>query len=176
LSRKADANEATRIWLAHIAHSCPSRTRLSFPDLKGKPAELTELCDKAMKLKGVRQVEGRPLTGSLILTHDGSPEDLVRSARRAAVFDVKDAAPEEHQIHADARAWQSWIDRTLKEGVGGGFDARALGAAAFFAMALRQLAAGHVMPPAATALLYALNLLSPSNKADPGAPDGNGGA
>ena len=115
MSRKADTSEAPRIGLARIAHSCPSRTRLSFPDLKGRPAELAALCDRALKLKGVRQVEGRPLTGSLILTHDGSPEDIVRSARKAAVFDAEDApecAAEEHQIHADARAWQVWIDRT----------------------------------------------------------------
>ena len=64
----------------------------------------------------------------------------------------------------------------MNETVGGGIDARALGALAFIAMALRQLAAGHIMPPAATALLYALNLLSPSGKADPGVPDGDGGA
>jgi len=175
LSRKADTNEATRIWLAHIAHSCASRTRLSFPDLKGKPAELTALCDGAMKLKGVRQVEARPLTGSLIVTHDGSLEDLVRLAKKAALFDVS-VASEEHQVHADARAWQAWIDQTLNETVGGGFDARALGAMAFFAIALRQLAAGRVMPPAATALWYALNLIAPSGQSGPGGPDGNGGA
>lgn len=174
LSRKADTNDGSPVWVAQIAHSCPSRTRLSFADLKGRPAQLIGLCDRVVKLKGVRQADARAVTGSLIVTHDGSSDDLVLAAKKAGVFDVQDHI--EHQFHADADAWQEWIDRTLKDAVGNGIDVRTLGAFAFFAMALRQLASGHIMPPAATALLYALNLLSSFNKADPGALDGNGGS
>ena len=177
LSRKAATNDddGSPLWEAYIAHSCQSRTRLSIPDLKGRPLELTALCDKTMKLKGVRQVDGRPLTGSLVVSHDGPPEDVARAARKAGIFDVKDAAKaaNEHEVHADARAWKETIDRTLKEAVGHGLDARALGALAFFTIALRQVAAGHVMPPAATALWYGLNLIAQSTKTDV-PPGGNG--
>jgi len=126
-----------------------------------------------MKLKGVRQVDGRPLTGSLIVIHDGSADDLAHAARKAGLFDVKPTAAVEHEVHHDAQAWKETVDRTLGGLVGHGIDARAIGAFAFIAIALRQLASGHIMPPAATALWYAVNLIAPS--APPGGPpDGNG--
>jgi hypothetical protein len=49
---------------------------------------------------------------------------------------------EEHQIRADVGV--AGMDRSDSETVGGGFDARALCLA--FGAALRQLAAGHIMP------------------------------
>ena len=166
LSRKADISEIAVPWDAHIGHSCRSRTRLSFPYLRGKTQEFTALCDGALKLKGVRQVEGRPLTGSLIVTHDGSADDLAHAARKAGLFNVK-AVAQEHKFHDDARQWKETVDRALNDAVGHGIDARAIGGLAFLAVALGQLATGRVMPPAATALWYALNLIAPSGRAAP---------
>lgn len=151
---------------AYLGHSCRARTRLSFPDLKGKTHELTALCDGTLKLEGVRQVEGRPLTGSLIVTHDGSMDDLAHAARKSGLFNVR-TATEEHNLHDDAHHWKETIDRTLNDTVGHGLDARAMGGLAFLAVALGQFAAGRVMPPAATALWYALNLLAPLGRAAP---------
>jgi hypothetical protein len=46
---------------------------------------------------------------------------------------------------------------------------------AFIAMALRQLAAGRIMPPAATALWYGLSLLLMTGIPPGAAPDGSDG-
>jgi hypothetical protein len=174
LSRKAAKPEARAAWDAYIAHSCRSRTRLTLPDLKGRTPELTQLCESALQLAGVHQVEGRPLTGSLIVTHDGTADEFARAARKAGLLHVKGDG-DRHELHADARALKDSIDRALQEAVGHGIDARALGGFAFLAIALRQLATGQVMPPAATALWYALNLIAPGDRSRlPGDRNGAG--
>jgi hypothetical protein len=176
-AREARSGKAGSLPAARIAHACPSRTRLSFPDLKGKADPLKDLCDAAVKLAGVKQVEARPRTGSLIVTHDGSTEGLVASAELAGLFYLEEAA-EEYAPSFEARAWKTSIDGFLEETFGKGIDLSAVAAFTFFAIALRQLAAGQVMPPAATAFWYGLSILFARGMgmppaADPG--DGDGG-
>jgi hypothetical protein len=124
------------------------------------------------KLAGVRQVEARPATGSLIVTHEGSGEDLIDAARLAGLFLVEELA-ESYAPSLEAVAWKERLDQFLKQTVGGGIDLPTIAAFAFFAMALRQTAVGRIMPPAATALWYGLSLLlmkgaAPGPEADAG--------
>jgi hypothetical protein len=110
------------------------------------------------ELPGVHGVEARPLTGSVIIAHDGSTEGLIHAAGDARVFEVREPPPQPGPV-AEALAWKDWADRSLRDAVGPGVDLRTIAAFAFIAMALRQLAAGSIMPPAATALWYGLSLL-----------------
>lgn len=159
---------------AHIAHASPARTRLSFPDLKGQPEALEAVCAAARKLAGVHEADGRPLTGSVIITHDGSAEDLARAARKARAFEVREMPqPPAIAPGAEVLAWKDWADQSLRETLGPGIDVRTIAAAAFLAMAVRQLAAGSIMPPAATALWYGVSLLLAAGP-EPGAPTADG--
>lgn len=147
--------------LGYVAHASPSRTRLSFPDLKGRDELIDALCAGVRQVDGVYSADGRPLTGSIIITHDGSADELFHAARKARLFDVQDVPHRMRQAEpiADALAWKDWADQSLQETVGPGVNLRAIAAFAFIAMALRQLAAGSILPPAATALWYGLSLL-----------------
>jgi hypothetical protein len=119
---------------------------------------LRNLADAVAKLSGVRQVEARPATGSLIVTHDGSAKDLIEAAKLAGLFLVE-AFAETYVPDFEAAASIGRLDQFLKETIGGGIDLLTIAAFAFFAMALRQAAAGRIMPPAATAVWYGLSLL-----------------
>jgi hypothetical protein len=160
-SEESAAEEA--LPLGHIAHASSSRLRLSFPDLKGQYDSLEALCAAARRLDGVHSAEGRPLTGSVIIAHDGSPEDLVHAARKARVFDVQDVPEEQPGPVADAMAWKDWADRSLRDTIGPNVNLRTIAGVAFIAMAVRQLAAGSILPPAATALWYGMSLLLAAN-------------
>jgi hypothetical protein len=148
--------------LGHVAHASPARTRLSFPDLKGQEDALGALCAALRALAGVHSAEARALTGSVIIAHDGSTEDLVRAASEARVFAVRQP-PEQPGPHAEAVAWKAWLDESLRDTVGPGINVRTIAGLAFLAMALRQLAAGSIMPPAATALWLGVSLLLAAN-------------
>jgi hypothetical protein len=159
--------------VAHLVHACPSRTRLSVAELKGQAAPLTSLCDALSELEGVERVEARPLTGSLIVTHGGDTRALLGSIAEAGLLEIREA-PEPHDPGAEASAWQEWLDRRLEEVGGKNINLKGVAALAFFAMALRQIAAGRVMPPAATALWYGLSLLLLTRASPHGGPDGDG--
>lgn len=146
------------IPVCHVAHATPSRTRLSFPNLKGRDGALGEICAALCSLPGVAGAEGRPLTGSVIVAHDGSAEHLLAAGTAAGLFDVRAPDPGPDPL-AEAAAWKDWADSTLRETVGRGVDLRAIAAFAFIAIALRQLAAGSLLPPAATALWYGVSLM-----------------
>jgi hypothetical protein len=135
---------------------------LSFPDLKGQDERLAALCAAVHVLEGVNDAEARTLTGSVIVTHDSSTEDLVRTARDARLFETGDA-PRPPELLAEAMAWKAWADQGLSDTVGPGVNLRTVAGLAFIAIALRQLAAGTIMPPAATALWYGLSLLLAAN-------------
>jgi len=142
----------------YIAHSCAFRTRLNLPELKGKEGPLTVLCDAVLGLEGVRQVEARLLTGSLIIHHDGAAGELVRRIEKAGLLRIRREAWE-HAPAVEAQAWKEQIDGFLEASLGKGLDVKNVAAFSLFAMALRQIAAGHVFPPATTALWYGMNLL-----------------
>jgi hypothetical protein len=132
------------------------------------------LRDAVAKMSGVKSVEARPATGSLIVAHDSSTDDLIAVARDAGVFLVEEVA-EAYAPSFEAAALKTRIDTFLKETLGKGFDVRSVAAFAFIAMALRQLAAGRIMPPAATALWYGLSLLLMTGVPPGAAPDGGDG-
>jgi hypothetical protein len=123
----------------------------------------------------VRELQGRPATGSLIVTHEGTTDDLIEAATTAGLFLVEEAT-EAHAPSFEAAAWKARADKFLKESFGSEIDLRTVTALAFFAMALRQLAAGSIMPPAATAFWYGFSILlgagvagaSPDAEADGG--------
>lgn len=106
----------------------------------------------------MQRVEARPATGSLIVTHEGTSDSLIAAAQVAGVFLVEDIT-ETYAPSFEAAVWKERFDRFLKDTVGGGIDVPTVAAFVFIAMALRQIAAGRIMPPAATALWYGLSLL-----------------
>ncbi len=146
---------------AVIKHACPGRTRFGFADHKGNRAFFTSLCDAALELPDVLQVEARPATGSLIVTHEGTADGLALAAAAIGLFEIIEA-----EVSADPSGqlagWQTWADDFLKRETGHGLSVQTVAAMSFFAMALVQASRGRWMPPAATALWYAIDLLSKS--------------
>jgi hypothetical protein len=156
--------------VARLAHACTGRTRLSFPGRKEQRSFFEQICDGTLRLPGVRQVEGRPATGSLIVTHDGTAEALLEAARASGIFVVE--APASGPAPAsEAPDWQSVLGMALADVVNPAGAARAAAIVGLLGMALVQAGRGNIMPPATTALWYALSLLLGS-----GAPSGGDSA
>lgn len=166
--RRSGGGNARDLPVALIAHVCAGRLRLSFPDRKEQRPFFEGICDAALRLPGVTKVEGRPATASLIITHEGSHVQLVEAARESGVFsaqDVEAAAPGNQTSD-----WQSLVEPLLKDLSTPSGAGRAAAIVALLGMALLQASRGQIMPPATTALWYALSLLLVSD-----APSGEGG-
>lgn len=157
-----------------VAHACAGRTRLSFAAHKGDAATLTALCDGVVGLPGVHGVEGRPTTGSLIVSHEGTAERLIEAAAAARVFRMHEPAAGGDVPGATENDWQAIVGAALKEYGGSVGVSRGAAALAFVTMAAIQASRGNVLPPAATALWYAASLLlgrEPSLTGDGGDAD-----
>ncbi|MDX2156047.1 MAG: hypothetical protein SFW09_05995 [Hyphomicrobiaceae bacterium] len=170
-SRKERRARGDEPPVGRIAHTCPGRTRLSFVAHKGDTATLTALCDAVLGLPGVHRVEGRPTTGSLIVSHEGPAARLVEAAIAARVFRTPEPpAADETGAGVSEDDWQATVSAALRELSGPVGVARGGAALAFVAMALVQASRGNILPPAATALWYAASLLLGRE-----APDAGGG-
>lgn len=66
--------------LAQLVHRLPGRVRLRVPALRGAPARLEALAVALRGLPGVTAAEAGPLTGALLLHHEGSLEALREAA------------------------------------------------------------------------------------------------
>jgi hypothetical protein len=146
------------IILGTVAHSCAGRTRLNFAALKDKTAVLASLCDQVRQISAVVDAEIRSLTGSLIIAHWGTTDDLIEDAQRNGLFAVRPET-EVQTVEAHALGLVEGLESLTKEVLGRELDIRSLAAFAFIAIAIRQIGVGAIAPPAATALWYAATLL-----------------
>ena len=53
-----------------VVHALPGRVRLKVAKIKGNPAQARQAQEKLAKVPGIRQVEAKPGTGSLLIHYD----------------------------------------------------------------------------------------------------------
>ena len=155
-----------------LAHACHGRTRLVLRDRKGDRAFFESFCDDILALDGITEVEGRPLTGSLIITHpETASADIVEAGHRAGLIAIR-AAPPPPDPASEFAIWKYRLDEALGRSTGQALSLDTAAALAFFAIAMTQIQRGQFFPPAFTALWYALSLLR--NGMPPGGPGASG--
>lgn len=131
--------------LAEIVHSMKGRARLRLAAHRGDEKFFTTLAAGLSAHPGVTKVEVAPLTGSVLVQHFGSFEEIVTAAEKAGLFQI--GVPEEPAAPAAPIEWPRLpVDPKLALAVG-------LGLAAIW-----QLGKGKALPPAITLLWYATRL------------------
>jgi hypothetical protein len=80
-----------------VVHALPGRVRLKVAKIKGNPVLARKAQARLAKVKGIRQVEANPMTGSLLLLYDLADLFLVESLKTlsetlAALFPEIEAA------------------------------------------------------------------------------------
>jgi len=124
--------------IAEVVHAMPGRTRLRIPAQRGDSVFFATMATGLSTLPGVRHVEVRPLTGSLVIQHGTPLERISAAAREARLFMIGNAPPPPTEPVA--------IDPRMLVGVGLG------------AFAVWQILEGKILPPAVTLAWYAASL------------------
>lgn len=132
--------------------------RIRFPEHREDRKFFIGLCNGLAVLDGVREVEGRPSTGSVIIEYEGDGEALMTTARTSGLFEIVPEAPPTPP-GVELKRLFGRAEASLKDFAGPNFSIGTVAGLAFVLMAMRQLARGQLMPPAATALWYGLSLL-----------------
>lgn len=128
---------------AEIAHAMPGRTRLRIEERRGDATFFASIASSLSSLPGVRDVQVRPLTGSVLVEHWGPLEKLSLAARDLGLFAVGEApvTPE------PTPETEVGLDPKLLVGLG------------LAGLAMWQMSREKVAPPALTLLWYASNLV-----------------
>jgi hypothetical protein len=139
------------IPVAAVVHTVAGRTRLRIASHAGRHEFFEALAAELAAQEGIRSVRVRPLTGTVVVAHDGSLDSVVERAAAKRLFLIDDSP----------------------EGVPGVAAAPVMSTAAAGAMAMGtlgvvQLFRDRVLPPALTLFWYALSLAREARGLDAG--------
>lgn len=145
---------------AYISHRAPPRTRFKIPAKRGDAAYFDALADSLLKLSAVARVESNPLTASVLLFHDSTPEAIAEYAAEQDLFQLESLAeragpPFMERMVASIKG----LNRRISAASGGDMDLKAVVFVNLIGMAIAQIRKGRIMAPASTLLWYALSLL-----------------
>lgn len=133
---------------ATIEHVTPGRIRLRFSGQKGNTAFFEQLVAFVSQHPAVEEVRANPLTGSLLVRHTGSLEDLAQSAVRMGVISAETLAA----IKAQQGPLENRVLDLLKK------EAGQLPAYAIAALGAFQLLRGRAFGPASEHFWHATEL------------------
>ncbi|MGD9765793.1 MAG: HMA2 domain-containing protein [Candidatus Binatia bacterium] len=101
--------------IIELAHASPGRLRLRCPWLRHDRGACTALADRIAKVRGVREVEVRPRTGSVLCQYDPArtnAEQLVAAVRRdTGVATLAKAGETNAPLPARPRGPSAWAAR-----------------------------------------------------------------
>ncbi|NBD07957.1 HMA2 domain-containing protein [Corallococcus silvisoli] len=110
----------------HLIHTSPGRTRLRLPWLRHDAKEATALADELLRVEGIREVQVRPYTGSVLCIHapqELGVEDLLEEVRRCTGVDrvlrPGEEPPEEEVLLLRALSEGSGVARAASQCVKG---------------------------------------------------------
>jgi len=129
---------------AELVHSMPGRSRLRIPERRGDSVFFASLASGLSTLHGVKKVEVRPLTGSILVHHDVPFEGLAKAAEDVRLFGLATVTAGT-PLSAEAIAALP-------------LNVRMIAALGFGVLALLQIGRGRVLPQAATLAWYAATL------------------
>jgi hypothetical protein len=144
---------------AHPVHSLPGRTRLRVPNRRGDAAFFTELTHRLVQCTGVGKVETNPLTGSVLVHHEGGLRELLMHAAACGLGELVDLELHSPPVARRLRREVKAIDHRVRELTHGEFDLSTVAFVALLAMAGVQLLRGQQASAAVSLAWYASELL-----------------
>ena len=135
---------------AHVVHHLPGRVRFRVPGRRGDHGFFAQVAGDLEALRGVRQVDTNPATGSILIRHDGPVHELLAQAvgsPLASLLELELSAP---PVAGRLRTTAERADGALRRLTNGEFDlatAASLGLIAFAGIQLvRRRPFGTVVP------------------------------
>ncbi len=144
---------------ARLVHRLPGRLRLVLDEGRRAADRLDRLAVELALVEGVRSVAVNPLTGSVLVHHDGPAEALVERVRSRGLLRVDSLEPREPALRERLARRLARLDRTIDRATRGELDLAGAALLGLLLLALVQLARGRIAGPALSLLWYASGIL-----------------
>lgn len=143
---------------AHVVHSVRGRTRFRIRNRRHHRAFFRQLEHQLNQVPEVKSVEADPLTGSVLVHHEGSTFDLLLAAAQAGVGELIDLGPPP-AVAQQIRNELALFDQLVQRVTSGQMDLSTVAMFALFTLAGIQLVRGKQPVIAITLAWYASELL-----------------
>jgi hypothetical protein len=147
---------------AVIAHSALGRVRFKVAERRRQEEFFAMAAERLGAAPGVRGVEVNPLTGSILVHHEGQLSKLQKYAEANGLFT---SASSSESLPILVRRQVSWLDRQVQERSEQFLTLESLALLLLLGMGMLQLLRGQLAAPAVTAFWYAGALLAASRQA-----------
>jgi hypothetical protein len=152
---------------ARLVHHIHGRARLRVPTRRGDARWFAEIERALGECALVRAAHGNPLTGSLLLAHEGELEEIERFALSHGLFAIVHPDPESDPVLRGLQERLGLLDTQLKEASAGAWG---LSSAAFYALLAAtayQFARGEVFPAGGALLMQAIGVVMRAGETRP---------
>lgn len=151
-----------------IVHTCSGRLRLKV----SPKSELSRVAEQFRAIDGVQDVSYNLTTGSLLIVHQGSYEELITNAQSNSLFEFKQKPSHKDTVlfNTVIKGFFKDINQFVKKYTGYSLDLSSVTFIILVVLAGYQISRGNFTVPAwYTALWYAMNILTKndSNKQNP---------
>jgi hypothetical protein len=157
---------------AQVLHVLPGRVRIGVPSRRRDTEWIESARRRLESCDGVEMVSGNPTTGTLLIFHRLTTDELRDRAESADLFDLREQAPTSGKASVRlSRAVRSAIDRVdgrLEHATRGDVDVAAITFLVLAGATAYQMMRGKVFPAAVTLLNYAVQVLPGLSAADGG--------
>ncbi|MDB5408266.1 MAG: uncharacterized protein JWL84_3178 [Rhodospirillales bacterium] len=124
---------------AYVVHSLPGRVRIKVPERRGDSDFFDDIKRRLERLDGVSHVATNPVTGSILVQHEGEIADLVMQALGADIGNLLELALHAPPVAQRLCLEMAAIDRNIKRVTAGELDLGTLASLGLLAMAAGQL-------------------------------------
>lgn len=140
--------EGNRRHAVRVRHRMPGRTRISLVEPQPPMDQLETLADSLAEMDGVRAVDIRPQTGSIVIRHDHGGDPVAAASEGGLVELLPEPPREPFDPAKDILGRVGDFDAYLARVSEGRLDAWGLAFTGLVAAGLIQIARGRVLGPA----------------------------
>jgi hypothetical protein len=144
--------------LARVVHSIPGRTRLRAESIKGDIEALSAVQTALEDTEGVQNVQINTLTGSILVEHDASIDELLSKLQQRNVLELDNSEPEHYLANLHRAVAET--DRRLELSTKGRLDFETIAFFGFLGTGIYQCVNKQGLPAGVTLLRYALDLVT----------------
>lgn len=143
---------------ARLVHRLPGRVRLKIDGRRGDRAWFDATALELSLLEGILAVDANPLTGSLLIRHEGPLERLLRELAERGLLRVASLELQEIPLARRLAQRAAAVDEGLRRASAGELDLAGAALLGLLLLALVQAARGQLAGPAVSLVWYASSL------------------